>query len=33
MEGEKVIESSSEPKKAKELSKKPKESTHDQAKE
>lgn len=33
MEGEKVIESSSEPKKAEELTKKPKESAHDQEKE
>ena len=33
MEGEKVIESSSEPKKAKELTQKPKESAHDQEKE
>jgi|TARA_B110000285_G_C15139367_1_gene629626 hypothetical protein len=33
MEGEKVIESSSEPKKAAAITKKPKESAHDQAKE
>jgi hypothetical protein len=33
MEGEKVIESSSEPKKAEQLTKKPKESAHAQEKE